>query len=1531
MKKTQSRTVRLFANIFVTCILFIGGSLHGQTGGACTSAIPVFIDASVPYTGTINQSQEQWFEFVAFSSGARVVVTNTAPLVASINMLDCYFGGCSYLYPFSGPVHNTTVRDSLVMNLEGLNAGETYWIKLSRTSACSSCNTTSAAPFTLKVVTLAVVPVVCSCSSLFPPTTINTCEAVCNGNFDLYNTAGQGLFGHGQIQRACPWQQPIISPSTITPSPDLYNDTNQNAGFNVPANTYGYQNSATTSPAPGFSGYAGIFCYVSTDANVREYISTGLNYTLTNNKRYRVTFKISLADNSAFAVKNIGAYLTNGQPTQSNNSTLNIPVANLKARTTTQTTNALVWTTVSDTFTATGNLNWLTIGQMTDDAGASPVAVTPAVPGIQYVGVSAYYYIDSVSIVPDVPVEVVASPSPVCNGDTVMAIAYDSGGVGNYTWTTTPSSTITCEGTSDCDTINSVPPGTSNSIYFATTTLTGYGNCTVTRSDTVVWLPGPLVVDAGTDNTICLGGSDTLLGGATGTWWNRGTWSTLNNTTLCNNCTTFVVNPTTTTEYVFTATNDTTGCFRKDTVKITVQQLVVTIVSPPGATVCSGCFDFNTAISYSSYSWSTNAVTSSGGSTSTLNACWGAPYDTSGLSGNVSVSVTDAQGCQGSAYLSVPSCCPYKEGQFGAYPNLINDSTSHVDNVTYPFLFTYNAANTYYEATNQQFSINGLFVVDRNTRLLGCEVKLGPNAKIIIRPGIKFELTNASGGNFTKLYACTDMWDGIYVNGTNSASKVTVLNGTVIEDAKNAIVSTNGGNFFIDGGTNWYCKFNKNNIGVLIKTYTGAHPGVIRKTIFSCDAPGQPGSTSGVTFSGANCRAPVSGKGYAGVYVENCANVTIGDSSVSTYRNLFERTHFGVYSTGSNVKVWNNDFKYFTTTYAGKNLPLDGIAVYAKAAKFVPKNLTVGRVGNYKAKNKFTHCSYGVYAHNYMNLSCEYNRFDSCSQIGVAVTNCLSNTILINQDTLTECTGTNICCQQVANSTVTITYNSINNTQNFVNSNYGQTGILVNNAILTNVTLNIQFNSIKKMRNGIWVSRVQGARITDNSPINFMTGQPMSQGSPCVGIKLEEVTNSMIRQNGVAWQTTPTLAKHDEVFGIHMTNCKNDTVTKNTFLRMGSAIFLRGANNPCILACNSMTTCWFGVNFNFLNANGVAVSVNDQITWTSANTPYATGNGWGGGSLGSDLKGVIMPISGNGIKWYYPSAGYNPSTSMSPFSLYNGVTQSTTNGDRCSYMLAPPAQTPAGIRDNTLAGICKTPRTYDTLNAEYQYHDNVYAYRMLRQNPSWKSLGTEDDSYYSNFYTAQSSTNIGKFADVEDSITSGGITAASTLLSAITPSGQYEINRKALLEVYLGSWAIDSMNLDSAQEAILLNIIHQGTLTGGTTVFDARNMLRLEVHDSSVARIQCPIYTATQPNINSPVYPNPSSGQFSIDIALTENVPGVFELYDLTGRLVGSWQFIGGQGKYTFDASFLPSGTYIYRAGAAGEMLKSDRLIIIKE
>jgi hypothetical protein len=135
-----------------------------------------------------------------------------------------------------------------------------------------------------------------------------------------------------------------------------------------------------------------------------------------------------------------------------------------------------------------------------------------------------------------------------------------------------------------------------------------------------------------------------------------------------------------------------------------------------------------------------------------------------------------------------------------------------------------------------------------------------------------------------------------------------------------------------------------------------------------------------------------------------------------------------------------------------------------------------------------------------------------------------------------------------------------------------------------------------------------------------------------------------------------------------------------------------------------------------------------------------------------------------------------------------------------------------------------------------------------------------------------------------------------------------EENRVAVLSVYLQSWAIDTLVLTDKQVSILMPIANQGAVTGGMSVFDARNMLGMEVNDSSNLRM-AHMHNVQQSTSTRHIYPNPTTGQISIATDLSEGENGTLTIFDLTGRKVASWQMTGGQSIYTFDVSSLPSGT----------------------
>lgn len=158
-------------------------------------------------------------------------------------------------------------------------------------------------------------------------------------------------------------------------------------------------------------GYAGIITYqndksssfsmsemamVETEGygKYAEYIATKLNTSLTAGKTYRVTYYVSLAENSGYAVSGFGASLTSEAFNQKSNAyimatpqVLSSDVADSKTE----------WTKISGTFEATGNEKFLTIGVFNAPASSKAVGGGNGVNGIR-----AYYFVDGVSIAPGV-------------------------------------------------------------------------------------------------------------------------------------------------------------------------------------------------------------------------------------------------------------------------------------------------------------------------------------------------------------------------------------------------------------------------------------------------------------------------------------------------------------------------------------------------------------------------------------------------------------------------------------------------------------------------------------------------------------------------------------------------------------------------------------------------------------------------------------------------------------------------------------------------------------------------------------------------------------------------------------------------------------------------------------------------------------------------------------------------------------------------------------------------------------------------
>jgi hypothetical protein len=76
------------------------------------------------------------------------------------------------------------------------------------------------------------------------------------------------------------------------------------------------------------------------------------------------------------------------------------------------------------------------------------------------------------------------------------------------------------------------------------------------------------------------------------------------------------------------------------------------------------------------------------------------------------------------------------------------------------------------------------------------------------------------------------------------------------------------------------------------------------------------------------------------------------------------------------------------------------------------------------------------------------------------------------------------------------------------------------------------------------------------------------------------------------------------------------------------------------------------------------------------------------------------------------------------------------------------------------------------------------------------------------------------------------------------------------------------------------------------------------------------------------VFPNPSTGDFRIDIA-GDTQDATLMLFDMQGRMMRHYEQLG-QGQHTFDFSALPVGTYIWKLTHKGKALGEDRWVKVR-
>lgn len=836
-------------------------------------------------------------------------------------------------------------------------------------------------------------------------------------------------------------------------------------------------------------------------------------------------------------------------------------------------------------------------------------------------------------------------------------------------------------------------------------------------------------------------------------------------------------------------------------------------------------------------------------------------------------------------------------------------------------------------------------------------VMMANNVKITVNNGAKLVITNSA-----HLYACTKLWDGIYVD---AGGEVDIDNNGFVEDATNAIVSNNGGKYVLNGAI-----LNKNLIGIQVNALNATHTGtIINSIVTSRSLPIYPAvidlkTTNPLTSSTKSVlKAPYADrKGCYGINVTDVTNINIGSSASAANLNIFDNIMCGINLTRSNGIIYNNTFQYLLG-YSGFSCPggnppplclwAAGIGVQAAGdvAGTGTSSVTIGGVSSNQA-NIFNNTYQAVFVQQYKTHTILGNSITNTStgpftggtlnygNIGIYVTSpAASNVINISNQTIIKNCANGIWVNRNNNNALNTTSLSIQNngtspTQCITADagGYCTTGIYISDLLNGTTTQptgwGVSQNIITETENCISLLNVKNPYIgsgaynimSNSCTVHYKTGTTNTNGIVAKGCAQIAIATNHIKYNNVGG-TAYTAGGNIKSYGIYLQKSTNMLVSCN---QIDDAARSMVFDNNCLSTYMPPGGSW-GVRTNTIKrAQDGFVLLNSGIIGQQGTGTIPSNNFWDLTTTPTFINQTNADNSNATSSILYVNNVTTGAQATRPLTnafigagtayLWNTSLLSSSGSPEftCGAVPAAPLAMSGperGVEKTAyyeyLKTIVEDTKQLPVYSDASQWQRKKYVFNEIK-----KDVQLTDNLSLQNFYNNNTNTSIGRLLQVDENIIQGNYNNASAINKSVLAGNVWEKNQQTINGLILSKLISPTYSYTVTDKNTIATIAKQCPISGGDAVYQARVLL-MSIENNVIEFIDNCNPGETRSMEETPegisnftvskafkIYPNPNDGNMILEYSLTSQSVGVFVLYDITGREINKYKLSEGENNF---------------------------------